>query len=102
MCGDTFKNGILDYEDMTYLKMYTILEEMVGYARQDNSERVSALNTSFESLFSQMYPHSKTEVGLLYDNCRQSCLMAGRMPNMRQDFLDDAIQRFSQITKPIN
>ena len=49
-----------------------------------------------------MYPHSKTEVGLLYDNCRQSCLMAGRMPNMRQDFLDDAIQRFSQITKPIN
>lgn len=87
---------------MTVLyEMYNVLEEMVGYARQDNSERVLALNISFESLFSQMYPHSKMEVGLLYDNCRQSCLMAGKMPNMRQDFLNDAIGRFSQIQKPI-
>ena len=88
---------------MTLLReMYIVLEEMVGYARQDNSERVLALNTSFESLFHTMSPHSKTELGLLYDNCRQSCLMAQRMRDMRQDFLDDATQRFSKIIKPLN
>jgi len=41
-------------------------------------------------------------VGLLYDNCRQSCVMAQGMRSMRSEYLNDAIQRFSQITKPIN
>lgn len=84
------------------LEMYNLLEEMLDYARQDNSAKVSKLNTSFEKLFHNISPDYMRTIGSSYDNCRQSCLMAETMPSMRQEFLEDARERFSQLAKPLN
>ena len=78
--------------------LYLVLEQMLDYARQDNSWKVLELNTSFDSLLLNSFYYN-TAIGSNYDNCRQSCVMAGRMRGMRQDFLDDAIKRFSLISK---
>lgn len=89
------------HQNMTALKdMYAILEDMVECAEHDQSGRVLELNGLFEKLVPQVYHDPITELDLNYDNCRQSCVMASKMPDMREQFLKDAKERFSTIPKP--
>ena len=89
------------HQNMTALQeMYAILEDMVGCAQQHQSGKVSELNESFEALVPKVYHNPVTEMDLLYDNCRQSCLMVSTIPGMREQFLTDAKERFSKIPKP--
>ncbi len=80
--------------------MYGILEEMLDCAKRDKLERVLELNRSFQELVPCVYQDPITELNLMYDNCRQSCVMAEKMRGMRQKFLEDATERFSKIPKP--
>jgi hypothetical protein len=81
-------------------EMYAILEEMVAGAKSDNLESVTEFNKRFEVLVPHVYHKPVTELDLMYDNCRQSCVMAERMRTMHQEFLSNAIERFSKIPKP--
>ena len=80
--------------------LYPVLEEMLFYAKRQEQERVTELNQLFEILFPKVFQNPMTELDIMYDNCRQSCLMAEKMITLRQEFLEDAIERFSKIPKP--
>jgi len=74
---------------------------MKDYAEKDELDKVSELNDYFSNLFLKAFPTVPTSVlGRMYDNCRQSFVMAELMKENREGFLEDAEKRFSQIPKP--
>lgn len=70
--------------------MYKILEDMVECAEKGQPEKVAELNKSFDALVPKVYRDPRTELELMYENCRQSCVLD----------LKDAKERFSKIPKP--
>ncbi|MBU4283856.1 MAG: hypothetical protein KJ968_02005 [Nanoarchaeota archaeon] len=80
--------------------LYQLLEKMVESAEIGDFSEVKKLNESYEKLVHKVFHDPCTQLGLEYDNCRQSCVMANEMPKMRDQFLLDAKKRFSKIPKP--
>ena len=83
-----------------YKKMYNILDNMMESSKYDDPEKVSELNNSFRKLIPKDYSYPDTKLDFLYENCRQSCVMAKTMPSVCKEFLKDAGERFSKIPKP--
>ena len=81
-------------------ELYSTLDLMIQNSENNNLEEVLRLNDSFEKTFHQIYHRPIPELGLLYDTCRQSCVLSGTFPEMHEKFLFDAKQRFLEIPKP--
>ncbi|MDH3352981.1 MAG: hypothetical protein OEL87_00860 [Nanoarchaeota archaeon] len=79
-------------------ELYVILREMVSKVKEGRVEDVSRLNDQFEGLFS-INLEARSEDEILYDNCRQSCVMAGQMPMMSPEFVRDAEKKYSEISR---
>lgn len=81
-------------------EMYKILEEMLRNMECNKKIRVLELNKLFRKSIPEDYPYPSSKLDFLYENCRQSCVMAETMPAARKYFLKDAIKRFSKIPEP--
>jgi uncharacterized protein YdiU (UPF0061 family) len=81
--------------------LYEILKMMLQAAEKNDKKKVSKLNDDFSNLFLAVFPTvPASALGRMYDNCRQSCVMAELMKNMHEKALADAKDRFSKIPKP--
>lgn len=85
---------------MSKKEMYSLLERMIESAEKKDKEEVLKLNESFEKIVPDVCHYPPTDLDLKYDNCRQSCVMALKMPGMYKKFISDAKDRFSKIPKP--
>ena len=54
--------------------LYAVLEQMVRSAKKEDNKRVLMLDMEFKGLHAQVFPSVSGELGLKYDQCRQSCL----------------------------
>jgi hypothetical protein len=91
-------------------ELYEILEGMIYATKKDDVRKVNSLNDSFSKLFFKAFPTiPASDLGILYDNCRQSCVMAEMVKNTydKKDWknkhemlLNDALDKFSKIPKP--
>jgi uncharacterized protein YdiU (UPF0061 family) len=81
--------------------LYEILKMMLQATEKNDKKKVSKLNDDFSNLFLAIFPTvSASALGRMYDNCRQSCVIAELMKNMHEKVLADAKERFSKIPKP--
>lgn len=80
--------------------MYTLLGEMIESAEKGERERVLQLNKVYDILSRRAYSWPPTGLDLAYENCRQSGLFSVTMPELRDEFLEDARERYARIPKP--
>jgi len=81
-------------------ELYKTVENMVQETIAGNEKKVFELNMVYESMVPKIYHKPPTPTELAYDNCRQSCLLTFRIPQISKRLLKDAKERFSNIPKP--
>jgi len=79
------------------VRAYELLERMLEQAEANNPAGVLSLNKEYESLHPLLLPNSQ----LLYDLCRQSCVLGFTfIPLEKERLLQDARVRFTQLPVP--
>ena len=82
--------------------MYHLLEKMIESAEASNKNGFDFYNRIYSATASIVYGERDPELAqpeqeMMYDRCRQSCLMAVRIPSHHDTLMADAKQRFEQI-----
>lgn len=78
-------------------ELYVILRDMISGAKGNGEHDVYTLSKEFEALFPKNFGNI-SGIEAVYDNCRQSCVMAEQIPMMSQDFIRDAEEKYSEIS----
>ncbi len=81
-------------------RMHMLLEEMLKSAEERDGQEVLGLNKSIEPLIIEEQKSSNSQLGIDYDNCRQSCVLSfTRFSGSYDKLIADARSRFSEIQK---
>lgn len=78
-----------------------IIQEMLRYANDGNSEMVTAINDLYEDYTHKVYKEPSKELDSEYDRCRTSCFMSVHegYADLRTKYMTDAKQRMQNLLK---
>ena len=85
---------------MSEKKLYEILKEMVDSTEKNLPKTVKFLDVQFDAVAKKVFQAPRTELDLLYANCRQDCMMAFMIKDSYNKYAAKAKDKFSQIPKP--